>query len=364
MGDRDRRHRLRRLSFAVRGVSEGFYDRLWTWDERDRFASEMAAMGFTHYVWAPKEDRLQNAGWRTPYPDAERRRQAAFADRCRRQGIEPWFGLRPVGIGYVDDADADRVIARLRDYLDLGAAGLLLLADDIPASLDAATAGRFTELADAHGWLVSTVAGAVAGTPIAFCPTEYHGPGGAYLRRLAGAVPREVELCWTGRDVCSASITADEASAIAEVMGRRPLIWDNYPVNDAAMTAQLHIGPIRDRDPELAELTAGILVNPAMEPEANLVPMATWADFLTDPGAYDPDASWGRALRRVDGSEAEAAAVRALAAHADRSVIRQPWRLPDGAPVDPAARRAGSIANARLADDLRRFVEALPADAA
>jgi hyaluronoglucosaminidase len=349
------------VSFAVRGVIEGFYNRLWTWDERDRFAREMATLGFNQYVYAPKEDRFQNAAWRTPHPDEERRHVAAFAERCRRYGMEPWFGLRPVGIGYVDDADADLVVARLRDYLDLGAAGLLLLADDIPAALDAATAARFAELADAHAWLVNRVAGA-CDAPLAFCPTEYHGHGGAYLQRLAGAVASRVSLNWTGMEVCSASITAPEARVIGEVLRRPPLIWDNYPVNDAAMTDQLHIGPIRDRDPDLATATAGIWVNPAMEPEATLVPMATWADFLADPAGYDPDASWAHALERVTGSRADAAAVAALAAHADRSVIRQPWRLPDGAPTNPAARRAESVGNERLAGDLRRFVTALPPD--
>jgi hyaluronoglucosaminidase len=350
------------MSFAVRGVIEGFYDRLWTWDERGRFAGEMAALAFNQYVYAPKEDRLQNAGWRTLYPDNERRHLAAFAEQCRRDGLEPWFGLRPVGIGYVDDADAELVVAKMRDYLDLGAAGLLLLADDIPVALDAATAGRFTELADAHAWLVNLVADALPATPLAFCPTEYHGPGGTYLHRLAVSVPARVALNWTGSEVCSAAITGAEARAIATVLGRPPLIWDNYPVNDAAMTRQLHIGPIRDRDPGLADATAGIWINPAMEPEANLVPMATWADYLADPTSYDPDASWARALERVAGSPSDAAAVAALAAHADRSVIRQPWRLPDGAPIDPAARRAASIGNRRLAEDLRRFVDALPPD--
>jgi hyaluronoglucosaminidase len=349
------------MSFEVRGVIEGFYDRLWTWGERGRFASAMAALGFTHYVYAPKEDRLQNAGWRTPYPDETRRHLAAFAEQCRRDGMEPWFGLRPIGIGYVDDVDADLVVAKLRDYLDLGAAGLLLLADDIPVALDAATAGRFTELADAHAWLVDRVA-ADCDAPLVFCPTEYHGSGGAYLHRLAATLPPEVGLNWTGSRVCSASITASEAWAIGDVLGRRPLVWDNYPVNDGGMRRQLHIGPIRDRDPELAKATAGIWVNPAMEPEANLVPMTTWADYLADPAGYDPDASWGRALERVTGSKADAAAVAALAAHVDRSVIGQPWRLPDGAPIDPDARRAAFLRNERLAGDLRRFVDALPAD--
>lgn len=348
------------MSVDDRGVIEGFYDRLWTWDERGRFAEAVARMGFTTYVYAPKEDRHQNASWRAWYPADERRRLAAFVERCRAVGLAPWIGLRPVGISYADDADADRVVDRLRSSLELGAAGVLLLADDIPGSLDAASAGRFAHLADAHAWLLDRVLAGLDGAPVAFCPTEYHGPGGPYLRRLAPAVPHEVGLCWTGPAVCSAAISAHDVAAIGAVLGRRPIVWDNYPVNDAAMTGELHVGPIRDRDPALDAHVAAVWVNPAMEPDASLVPMATWAAYLADPAGYDADAAWERALIVATGSAADAAAVAALAAHADRSVIRQPWRLPAGTPVSAEARRAGSIANAGLAADLRRFVAALP----
>ncbi|HVL53470.1 MAG TPA: beta-N-acetylglucosaminidase domain-containing protein [Candidatus Limnocylindrales bacterium] len=348
------------MTFAIRGIIEGFYGRLWTWDERARVATESAAMGYTVYAWAPKEDRLQNAAWRTRYPPDERRRIAAFVERCHRDGLTVWLGLRPVGISYADDTDVERLEAKLGDHLDLGADGIVLLADDIPDSLDAASAGRFGSLAEAHAWLVERALEAVSGSRLVFCPTEYHGPGGPYLEHLGAAVPREVELFWTGGEVCSRSISAEEARAVGAVLRRPPLVWDNYPVNDAGMVDQLHIGPVRDRDPELASATAGILVNPAMEPEATLVPLATWADYLADPAGYDPDASWRRALHRVAGSQGDADAVAELAAHADRSVIRQPWRRAPDAPAGPLARRAASVANARLAEDLRRFVEALP----
>lgn len=349
------------MSFAIRGVIESFYDRLWSWEERGRFAAAVAAMGFNVYAWAPKEDRLQNAGWRTPYPSEERHRITAFAEVCRRDGMTPWFGLRPVGISYADDDDGDRVVRKLLDHLELGAGGLVLLADDIPASLDAAAGRRFADLAEAHAWLIDRVTGEIGGARLVFCPTEYAGMGGGYLRRLGTMVPAEVDMFWTGPDVCSGAITAAQATAVADVLRRPPLVWDNYPVNDAAMTDELHIGPIRDRDACLAEVTAGVLVNPAMEPEASLVPMATWGEFLADPLAYDPDAAWERALLRVAGTSADAAAVAALATQCDRSVIDQPWRSSPAAPVDPVARRAASIANRRLAGDLRRFVEALPA---
>jgi hyaluronoglucosaminidase len=348
------------VSFAVRGIIEGFYNRLWPWPVRERFAEAVARMGFTVYAYAPKEDRFQNAGWRTPYPDIERRRLADFAERCRRRGMEPWFGLRPVGISYADDRDAALALDKLRDYRELGAARLILLADDIPLDIEPRLAGRFADLAEAHAWLIAELGRQLDGTGLVFCPTEYHGIGAGYLRKLAASVPPEVALFWTGPQVCSRSISSEDARAIGEVLGRPPLIWDNYPVNDAGMVDELHIGPIRDREADLDEWVSGVLVNPAMEAEASLVPLATWAEYLRHPQSYDPDAAWQRALLQVCGRPADAEAVAALAAHADKSVIHQPWRRDGQQPVDTAARRAASLANRQLADDLRRFVERLP----
>ena len=344
------------MSFTIRGVIEGFYDRLWTWPERERVLRRTAEMGFNVYAYAPKEDRLQNAGWRTPYPDEQRRRLADFARLCRDLGVEPWMALRPVGISYADESDVGLVIAKLRDYVELGAQRLVLLADDIPSQLEPPVAGIFTGLANAHAWLIAELRQAIPSVPLTFCPTDYHGGGTDYLRSVAAAIPAEVELFWTGPDVCSSQISGEAAGEIGAVLGRPPLVWDNYPVNDAQMKDELHIGPIRDRDPDLHRYVAGILVNPAMEPEASLVPLATWADYLRDPESYDPDAAWQRALLDVCGNAADAQAVAALAVARDRSVIRQPWRLPPRAALDPIAQRAASVSSDRLAEDLCRFV--------
>lgn len=346
------------MTFAVRGIIEGFYDRLWTWEERERVAAFCADRGFDTYVYAPKEDRLQNAGWRTPYPDADERAIRAFGQRCRTAGMALWLGLRPVGIAYTDDADADLVAERLRRYLDIGADRLVLLADDIPAELDARAGGRFGSLAEAHLWLIDRLLGELGVAPdrLVFVPTDYAGAGSPYLAAVGEGVPDGVELCWTGRDVCSPEITAIEAEAIGRVMGRPPLVWDNYPVNDAGMTEQLHIGPIRGRDGRLGAQVAGLLVNPALQPEATLVPLATWGEYLRDPGSYDPDAAFQRGLETVCGDADDAAAVAVLAAAHDRSVIAQGWTRPAATERGAALDRLSRLRNRRLAEDLAPLV--------
>jgi hyaluronoglucosaminidase len=339
------------MTFAVRGLLEGFYDRLWTWPERERVAAAVADLGFDAYVYAPKEDRLQNAGWRTPYPPDEAARLAAFMNRCRGLGLSPWLGMRPVGFSYADASDAGLLADKLRSSLEMGADRILLLADDIPSTLEKRAAGRFQRLEDAHAWLVNHALEVLDGAaPLAFCPTDYAGSASPYLERLGGTLPPEVDLCWTGAEVCSPQITAAEAVEIGRVLRRPPLIWDNYPVNDDGMTDQLHIGPIRGRDPDLAHATRGVLVNAALQPEAGLIPLSTWGEYLRDPVGYDPDAAFARALERV--ANDDAAAVRTIAAAFDRSAIRQPWERPAPAALEAALDRLPRLANRALADDL------------
>ena len=342
------------MSFGVRGLIEGFYDRLWTWDERDRVAGFIADHGFDTYVYAPKDDRLQNGRWREPYGEAAIAELAAFGDRCRGMGMALWMGLRPVNISYADDVDAKLVVDKLRRYLDLGADRLLLLTDDIPAALDSHAGNRFASLADAHAWLLGVVVDALGDGPIAFCPTDYFGLGTPYLETLGRELPSNVAVCWTGRDVCSPSITSEEADAIGGVLRRRPLIWDNYPVNDANMKDELHIGPIRGRSADLDAHVAGIIVNPALQPEATLIPLATWGKYLRDPWGYEPDGAWERALLEVAPDVADEMSL--LAARFDRSVVDQPWRRPPDDAVAGAVARVLAGENRRLATDLEPFV--------
>lgn len=354
MGARHRRYRSGGVTFAIKGLIEGFYDRTWTWDERRRLADFVANRNFDTYVYAPKSDRYQNTDWRTPYPADQRRALHAFGEHCHALGMAFWIGLRPLRISYVDAADASPLVDKLRDYLALGADRLMLLADDIPLRLDEHGASRFDSLADAHVWLVETAlaGGGLVPEQLAFCPTEYHGRGSAYLETLGASLPPGVDICWTGLDVCSPTIGSADADAVAALLRRPPLIWDNYPVNDATMLGELHLGPIRGRDADLADRVRGILVNPALEPEATLIPLAAWAEYFRDPWAYDADAAWRRALLQVAGDEADADALATLAAGLDRSVIEQGWEQPSAPALEAARARLRHARNPRLAEDL------------
>ncbi len=346
------------MTFAIRGVVEGFYGRLWSWEERRRVVEAIGRAGFDTYAYAPKEDRLQNGAWRMPYPAGECPRQRKLASLCETYGMQLWAGMRPLGFSYADGEDLALLVAKLREALDIGAHRLLLLADDIPPVVDDGAAGRFASLADAHVWLVTEVLRHLDLAPgrMIFVPTDYHGSGSAYLERVGEGLPVEVDVCWTGSGVFASAITSAEAQEIAKVLRRQPLIWDNYPVNDEHELHDLRIGAFRGRGADLNGVVRGFLVNPALEPEAGLVPLLTWAEYLADPSVYDPEGAWRRALTTVAGNRADADATAVIAAAMDRSVIDQRWQRPPPDALRAAIQRVGRFRNRRLAADLGTFV--------
>src|SRR5262249_19821173 len=88
--------------------------------------------------------------------------------------------------------------------------------------------------------------------------------------------------------------------------GRRPILWDNFPVNDGTMERSLHLGSYLGREPELTDEVDGVLCNPMLQAHASQVALAEAADFLCAPERYDPEASWAAALRGVGGPRAPA----------------------------------------------------------
>jgi hyaluronoglucosaminidase len=61
------------------------------------------------------------------------------------------------------------------------------------------------------------------------------------------------------------------------------------PVNDGIMGDRLHLGPLRGREPGLAEACAGYLANPMEQARASLLALASQAAFVR---GEDPEVAW------------------------------------------------------------------------
>jgi hyaluronoglucosaminidase len=270
------------VAWDTRGLIEGFYGPPWSWDARVDVMRWCHDRSMTTYVYAPKDDPKHRARWRDPYDDAE---LDGFRRLVDEGGLVLGFAISPgLSIDAHDEDDRRELLAKAVQVLDVGSRLVCLALDDIPPR---------PGLGDDHAALVTWLHGALEGrAPLVFVPTEYTGTGARtpYLDAVADGVPEDVPIAWTGRRVVNDAITEDEARQRAEAVGGRPpLIWDNNPVNDAFMADRLFLGPLRGRDPGLADACCGYLANPMVQPRASRPALASAAGYLE---GTDPEEAW------------------------------------------------------------------------
>lgn len=273
----------------IAGIIEGFYGEPWSWNDRAELMRWCHERGMSHYVYAPKDDPKHRERWREPYSSET---LGNFERLVEEQTLRVGFGISPgLSIDYDSDEDRRSLLGKIRQVLAAGVSLVVLALDDI--SFGGELLGK------AHAalgvWLHEQLAGRAA---LVLVPTEYVGCGSTpYLAALADRLPPDVPIAWTGSKVVNSAITAEEALARAGALGgRAPLLWDNYPVNDAMMADRLNLGPLWGRDPKLRSVCSGYLANPMLQAIASKLPLASTAAWLQ--GA-DPLDAWARAAEKL-----------------------------------------------------------------
>ncbi len=295
--------------FSIRGVVEGFYGRVWTWAQRRSMVEFMGAHGMNLYLYAPKMDPRHRMTWREPYTTGQLRRFGDLIELSHDGGVNFGYAIAPgLDMDYTSDEDGQTLLRKLDAFWDADCRAFAVLWDDIPSTCDARTLSAFGSLAAAQAHAVNRVGEHLAakGQPFTLitCPTTYYGaPDRAELREFGQALAGDVHIMWTGPEVCSRELTAADAQAVSRVIGREPLYWDNYPVNDMSMSAEMHLEPLSGRSPGLSAHCTGLLSNPMTQPEASKIVLATVAAYLDDPLRYHPETAWQAAVEEVAGSK-------------------------------------------------------------
>jgi hypothetical protein len=198
----------------------------------------------------------------------------------------------------------EEIVVSLRRFArrllkELRVADLVLSFEDAPERLseirDVLAYGRAA--APAHVDLVARLQAALGRkTRLWFQP---QGP-------FTGTLPSSVGLVWEGSGRPAERVEAAELDRIWVATGKRPtLLRDRYPANqaDGRLTLSLNLGPLRDRDPELASRLSG-QVSVAMEDwGASRLTLATVAEWLRDPRRYEAETAWERAMKTLAGDD-------------------------------------------------------------
>ena len=363
------------------GVIEGFYGRPWSHQDRLDVIEFMGEVGLKAYIYAPKDDPFHLRRWREPYPDSQAIQLRQLAQTARAQNVQFWYAISPgLSMSYSDPGDYEDLLTKIHQVAELGVNHFGLFVDDVPVNLThAQDRGRYSSLAEAHADLTMRLKANLEpeGYTIAVTPTIYTDAWGdpEYVEQLGKKVDSTVGIFWTGPDVVSATIAPERAAAWGALLGRPPLVWDNYPVNDFAPW-RLFLGPVTGRSPELAEVIAGLFSNPMNQAHASLISLATLADYVADPSGYDPDAAHERALTRLYGDDRHLLDpfLEAFGAYAESDVFVQPlYFLEDTIPAGAisakldslyatanqieAAGEAGNVQLAKLAPELTEILD-------
>ena len=261
------------------GVIEGYFGRQWSWRCRRDYAAFLQAQGLNSYVYAPKNDPYLRKAWHTPYPDALLGELLALREHyARQQNIAFGVGLSPFEL-YRDFSAAKRrqLADKLAQLESLGLDVLCILFDDMLGALDTLAASQL-RIVDFILERSSARHHVLGPTYYSYDPllTQHFGAQPErYLDELGQGLDPAIAVFWTGPKVISNDYPAAHLKEVGERLRRKPLLWDNYPVNDAKrLTPFLHLQPFQGRDPAvLGHHCSGHLSNPMNQGYLSQLPL-------------------------------------------------------------------------------------------
>jgi hypothetical protein len=289
------------------GIIEGYYGAPWSWEERGAQVDFLAPHGYGFFTYAPKADPFLRRRWQEEHPSDEAAAMARFSAHCRSAGVRFGVGLSPFEIYRDFGAEARAALARKLAALDaIGVDDLGILFDDMRGDLPG--------LARSQADILHFVADNSRATRIIACPTYYTDDPildrvfgerpAAYLEDLGRMLDPAIGVYWTGEEVCSREFSPGHLARVVGQLGRKPTLWDNYPVNDGPrMSPFLHLRAFTGRPASIGGQIAGHAVNPALQPTLTRIPALTLAASYRLGEAYDYGRAFDEAAAMVLGPE-------------------------------------------------------------
>jgi hypothetical protein len=289
------------------GIIEGFYGPLYSWEERRSLIAALVPHGYGFYLYAPKADAYLRRQWDQPHPPEQAQALADFAAFCREQGVRFGVGLSPFEVFNHFDAKAQAALADKLAFLDsVGVDELAILFDDMHSDLPDLAARQ----AEIMGWVRERT----NARQLTICPTYYSDDPVLdrvfglrpenYLATLGEQLHPDIRVFWTGEEVCAREVSPGHLEKVGRLLKRKPLLWDNYPVNDGdRMSRHLHLRGFTGRPAANAGFLAGHAINPALQPALTTIPAITLAHSYRQGRDYQYVQSFRQAAEAVLGPE-------------------------------------------------------------
>ena len=274
------------------GLIEGFFGRSWSFTERHDYAAFLKTNGYHFYIYAPKSDPYLRKAWQQDWPPETAAKLQSLVHHYQSLGLDFGLGLSPFEIYKNYDADAQQSLqTKIKRLNRLGADILCLLFDDMR--------GDVPDLAQTQIKITQDVLSQTTAKKVIMCPTYYSFDPVLeelfgtmpedYFQDLGEGLPSEVDIFWTGPKICSNAYPESHLKEVIQVLGRKPFLWDNYPVNDGADISRfLFLKAFENRPDTLAELTTGHAANPMNQPWLSRISLYSLPRSYSQGSDYDP----------------------------------------------------------------------------
>ena len=273
------------------GVVEGFFGSAWSWEARAAYADFLSNYGFNTYLHAPKSDRLLRQDWHVPFPQEHLENLIELAQTYQHKNIHFGIGLSPFELYRNFNSENKKLLkTKLEQINAINPSILCILFDDMQGDLD--------DIAEQQIEITNFIIQHSQASHFIFCPTYYTddpllvahfgNKPEHYLEDIGSLLDPAIDIFWTGPKVFSETYPAQHLQEVAEKLKRKPLIWDNYPVNDAKrLTDFLHLGPFPNQASVMQEFTSGHLANPMNQAFLSQLPLFSLSQYYQDNSAND-----------------------------------------------------------------------------
>jgi hypothetical protein len=263
------------------------------------YAEYLPMMGLDTYLYCPKADPFLRKRWHQRWPQSEFAKLKALSQAYKQRSLNFGVGLSPFALYKNYGARQRDLLQRKMEELNtLDAPLLAILFDDMPGDVDG--------LASRQGEIVADVLQWSNARRVLICPTYYsfdpvlekyfgkmpHN----YWQQLGRELATEVDIFWTGNQVCSDSVSVTDIESAQQQLGRPLVLWDNYPVNDGAQRSHFLYGSkLAQREPGLGAVLKGHLCNPMNQGLVSLRALQGLAQLYGCTGANEQwlEAQWG-----------------------------------------------------------------------
>jgi hypothetical protein len=174
--------------------------------------------------------------------------------------------------------------------------------------------GDLEGLADTQVAIMHWIAERTKAARVVVCPTYYTDDPvldrafgvrpPEYLERFGATLDPAIDVFWTGEEVCSREYSPGHLERVSGQLRRKPVLWDNYPVNDGPIMGQsLHLRAFTGRPAAIGAHLTAHAVNPALQPVLSRIPAITLAESYAKADAYEYGAAFERAANEVLGAD-------------------------------------------------------------